>query len=293
MAGKSLVTGEERMKKTLPLLIASMLAFNAIHCGKKEEKPQVLARIENRTITLEDFRKEVESLPEFFKPLLVEPKAKKEFLEKLIDREILLLEAEKAGIDKREDVLRKIEECRRGVILEAFMSEILAGKDEVTDEEAKRYYEEHKEEFQLGERVRVRHIVVKTLEEAQEIKKRLERGEDFAELARKYSISPAAKWGGDLGYIQRGQVGKEFEKAAFSLKKPGDISDIVKTTFGYHIIKLEDRKPPQQLSFEEVKDKIKSRLKEEKRNKILEEYLKTVRKSYKIEVNEKLLENKP
>lgn len=281
------------MKRTFSLVLVLVLVFNIIHCRKREDKPQVLVRIENRTITLEDFHREIESLPEFFKPLLVEPKAKREFLEKLIDREIMLLEAEKAGIEKREDVTRKIEECRRGVILEAFMSQILAGKDEVTDEEAKKYYEEHKDEFQLGERIKVRHIVVKTLEEAQEIKKRLERGEDFAELARKYSISPAAKWGGDLGYIQRGQVGKEFEKAAFSLKKPGDISDIVKTTFGYHIIKLEDRKPPQQLSFEEVKDKIKNRLKEEKRNKILEEYLEKARKSYKIEVNEKLLENKP
>ncbi len=280
------------MKRNRLFLILA-LAVSLSHCTKKEEKPQVLARIENRTITIEDFRREIESLPEFFKPLLVEPKAKKEFLGKLIDREILILEAEKAGIDKREDVMRKIEECRRGVILEAFISEIMAGKDEVTDEEAKKYYDEHKEEFQLGERIRVRHIVVKTLEEAQEIKKRLERGEDFAELARKYSISPAAKWGGDLGYIQRGQVGKEFEKAAFSLKKPGDISDIVKTTFGYHIIKLEDRKPPQQLSFEEVKDKIKNRLKEEKRSKILEEYLKKAKKSYKIEVNEDLLENNP
>lgn len=280
------------MKRNRLFLILA-LAVSLSHCTKKEEKPQVLARIENRTITIEDFRREIESLPEFFKPLLVEPKAKKEFLGKLIDREILILEAEKVGIDKREDVMRKIEECRRGVILEAFISEIMAGKDEVTDEEAKKYYDEHKEEFQLGERIRVRHIVVKTLEEAQEIKKRLERGEDFAELARKYSISPAAKWGGDLGYIQRGQVGKEFEKAAFSLKKPGDISDIVKTTFGYHIIKLEDRKPPQQLSFEEVKDKIKNRLKEEKRSKILEEYLKKAKKSYKIEVNEDLLENNP
>jgi len=280
------------MKRNRLFLILA-LAVSLSHCTKKEEKPQVLARIENRTITIEDFRREIESLPEFFKPLLVEPKAKKEFLGKLIDREILILEAEKAGIDKREDVMRKIEECRRGVILEAFISEIMAGKDEVTDEEAKKYYDEHKEEFQLGERIRVRHIVVKTLEEAQFFSRRLERGEDFAELARKYSISPAAKWGGDLGYIQRGQVGKEFEKAAFSLKKPGDISDIVKTTFGYHIIKLEDRKPPQQLSFEEVKDKIKNRLKEEKRSKILEEYLKKAKKSYKIEVNEDLLENNP
>jgi peptidyl-prolyl cis-trans isomerase C len=270
-------------------LVLGLMLIVILACAKKEET-KVVARIGDKIITLEEFEKEVESLPDFYKPLLLEPKAKREFLEKLIDREILLLEARKAGVYEREDVRRKIEECEKGVILDAFLSQILREKDEVTEEEAKRYYDEHKEEFFMNESIRVRHIVVRTLEEAKEIKKRLEQGEDFVELAKRYSISPSGKWGGDLGYIQRGQVGKEFEKAAFSLKRPGEISDIVKTTFGYHIIRLEDRKPPRQLSFEEVRDKIIQKLKEQKKQKALEDYLKKVKKQYKIVINEKLLE---
>jgi peptidyl-prolyl cis-trans isomerase C len=270
-------------------LVLGLMLIVILACAKKEET-KVVARIGDKIITLEEFEKEVESLPDFYKPLLLEPKAKREFLEKLIDREILLLEARKAGVYEREDVRRKIEECEKGVILDAFLSQILREKDEVTEEEAKRYYDEHKEEFFMNESIRVRHIVVRTLEEAKEIKKRLEHGEDFVELAKRYSISPSGKWGGDLGYIQRGQVGKEFEKAAFSLKRPGEISDIVKTTFGYHIIRLEDRKPPRQLSFEEVRDKIIQKLKEQKKQKALEDYLKKVKKQYKIVINEKLLE---
>jgi peptidyl-prolyl cis-trans isomerase C len=207
-------------------LVLGLMLIVILACAKKEET-KVVARIGDKIITLEEFEKEVESLPDFYKPLLLEPKAKREFLEKLIDREILLLEARKAGVYEREDVRRKIEECEKGVILDAFLSQILREKDEVTEEEAKRYYDEHKEEFFMNESIRVRHIVVRTLEEAKEIKKRLEQGEDFVELAKRYSISPSGKWGGDLGYIQRGQVGKEFEKAAFSLKRPGEISDIV------------------------------------------------------------------
>jgi peptidyl-prolyl cis-trans isomerase C len=270
-------------------LVLGLMLIIILACAKKEET-KVVARIGDKVITLEEFEKEVESLPDFYKPLLLDPKAKREFLEKLIDREILLLEARKAGVYEREDVRRKIEECEKGVILDAFLSQILREKDEVTEEEAKRYYDEHKEEFFMNESIRVRHIVVRTLEEAKEIKKRLEQGEDFVELAKRYSISPSGKWGGDLGYIQRGQVGKEFEKAAFSLKRPGEISDIVKTTFGYHIIRLEDRKPPRQLSFEEVRDKIIQKLKEQKKQKALEDYLKNVKKQYKIVINEKLLE---
>ncbi len=272
--------------RTVVFLLILPLIF--LGCGK-EEGGKVLARVGPRIITLKEFEKEMESLPEFYKPMLIEPEAKRKFLEKIIDREVLLLEAKRAGIDKREDVRRKIRECQKGVILEAFLSEILSGKDEVSEEEVRRYYDEHKEEFYLKERIRVRHIVVKTLEEALRIKKRLQEGEDFAELARRYSISPSAKRGGDLGYIQRGQVGREFEEAAFSLKRPGEISDIVKTTFGYHIIRLEDRKPPRQLSFEEVKDEIRQRLREEKRQRALREYIERVKARYKIVINEKLL----
>jgi len=269
--------------------IFGLMALAFFACEKKEEA-KVVAKIGDKPITLEEFEREIESLPDFYKPLLLEPKAKKEFLEKLIDREILLLEARKAGVYEREDVRKKIQECEKGVVLDAFLSQILTGKDEVTEEEAKRYYDEHKEEFFMNESIRVRHIVVRTLEEAKEIKKRLERGEDFVELAKRYSISPSGKWGGDLGYIQRGQVGKEFENAAFSLKKPGEISEIVKTTFGYHIIRLEERKPPRQLSFEEVREKIIEKLKEQKKQKALEDYLKKVKKQYQIVINEKLLE---
>ena len=132
--------------------------------------------------------------------------------------------------------------------------------------------------------------MVKTREEAEEIKRRIAQGEDFAELARRYSISPTAKRGGDLGYIERGQVGKEFERAAFSLKELGEVSDIVKTTFGYHIIRLEDRQEARQRTLDEVRDEIRQRLRERKRREILEGHLKELRQKYRVTIREELLE---
>jgi len=130
---------------------------------------------------------------------------------------------------------------------------------------------------------------VKTLEEAKEIKKRLYRGEDFITLAKQHSISPSKAQGGDLGYIDRERVGKAFGKAAFSLKRPGELSDIVKTTFGYHIIRLEDRQGPRQRTFSEVQEEIRKFLREKKRKEILTVHLEELRKGAQILINEDLL----
>ncbi len=272
------------------LMLSFFLLWSCEEGPPRSKSEEVLAEIEDRVITLEEFKREIEELPEFLKPMLIEPEAKKEFLRNLVDRELLLLEASKRGMDKEEEVLRRIERCKKAVILEAFLDDLFRGKDEVAEEEISRFYEENKEKFQIPERIRVRDIVVKTREEAEEIKRRIAQGEDFAELARRYSISPTAKRGGDLGYIERGQVGKEFERAAFSLKELGEVSDIVKTTFGYHIIRLEDRQEARQRTLDEVRDEIRQRLRERKRKEILEAHLKELRQKYRVTIREELLE---
>jgi parvulin-like peptidyl-prolyl isomerase len=95
--------------------------------------------------------------------------------------------------------------------------------------------------FKKTSPIRVRHILVKTREEAEEVLQRLRRGEDFSKLAQERSICPSGRRGGDLGYFGPGVMVKPFEDAAYSLLREGDISGVVKTQFGYHIIRLEDR----------------------------------------------------
>jgi peptidyl-prolyl cis-trans isomerase C len=241
-------------------------------------------------ITMEEFEHEMEQLPFYLKTLMVaEKKGKIEFLQDLIERELLLEEGVKKGFDKDERVLAKVEQFRQRLIIEALMEELCAGKDEVSDEEVEAYYRENKEKFLMGEQVRVRHIMVKTLEEAKEIKKRLYRGEDFITLVKQYSIWPTKQKGGDLGYIERGMVDKSFEQAAFALKRRGELSDIVKTEFGFHIIRLEDRKNPRQLKFSEVQEEIKKFLRENKRKKILTAHVQELREGAQITINEDLL----
>jgi peptidyl-prolyl cis-trans isomerase C len=277
--------------KTLSLVAISVfLILLAVSCGKvKPLQEKELVRINDRVITLAEFDREMEQLPPSLKTLVITDEGRKEFLKKLIERELLLQEGVKKGFDKDEETLNKVEQFKEGLIIEALTQKLCAGKDEVSEKEMEAYYREHKEQFFLGERVRVRHIMVKTLAEAEEIKKRLNQGEDFITLVQQYSIWPSKQNGGDLGYITRGMVDKAFEDAAFSLKRRGEVSGIVKTKMGFHIIRLEDGQGPHQLAFAEVQEEISKFLREEKRREILTTHLQRLREEAQIKINEKLL----
>lgn len=157
-----------------------------------------------------------------------------------------------------EDVLKQ--DIRNQLLVEG----ILGPEIEISEEEMKTFFEENKDYLDEPEQVRARHILVETEEEAKEVLAKLEQGESFEELARQYSNDEGTKAnGGDLGYFGRGVMVTEFEEVAFSLK-PGDTSQPVKTQYGYHIIKVEDRKQAKPAVFEEKKDEIEAALRQEK-----------------------------
>ena len=187
-----------------------------------------------------------------------------------------LKEAEKY-YEKHKEEFRVPEKIKVRYILispDDFRDEIKIGEEELKD-----YYENHPEEFQVEEKRRASHIFIKVSPGAGEeekkrawdkimqIKKRLEEGADFAELARKYSDDKAtAEKGGDLGFFTYSEMNSQFSKAVFSLEKVGQISDIVETPYGFHLIKLTGINPPYKKSFEEVKDQIREKLIQEKTN---------------------------
>lgn len=169
----------------------------------------------------------------------------------------------------------------------------------ITDEEMKKYYDEHKKDYYKDE-VKASHILISTVDDngkplseakkkeakkkAEEVLKKAKSGEEFSELAKEYSDDPgSAANGGDLGYFTKGQMVQPFEEAAFSLK-PGEISGLVESEYGYHIIKVYD-KIDKQLSFDEVKDQIKNTLME---NKYMEN-IESISKKAKVEKNESLI----
>jgi peptidyl-prolyl cis-trans isomerase C len=159
----------------------------------------------------------------------------------------------------------------------------------VVEAELERYYADHMAEFQEPERVRVLQIVVATREEAQQLREKLRRNpQTFADVARKSSIAPEGKNGGDLGYIGRGAGFPEVFDACFGM--PANVvSEVIPSPYGFHLFKVVDKKSAQRRSFEQAKGTIAERLSREKRARAQEEYVKALRQRAKIQVDEKAL----
>ena len=155
----------------------------------------------------------------------------------------------------------------------------------INDEELLEYYKKDKESFLEPEQVHARHILVETEEEANNLLLQLKEGlTDFAELAKEKSIGPSAPSGGDLGFFARGQMVKEFEDAAFSLE-PGEISGVVQTQFGYHIIKCEEKKEEYSPTFEEAKDRISNILRSQRENEVITALISKLKEGANIVIN--------
>ena len=185
-------------------------------------------------------------------------------------------------------------DIRRGMTIEKFIVGKFVDKTTVPDKEIKAYYDSHTDLFKQPEQVRASHILIKVepkdteskkseaLKKIKEVQEKQKKGEDFAELAKKYSQGPSNTKGGDLGYFRRGQMVPPFEAVAFKLN-PGEVSDIVNTRFGYHLIKVVDKKPESTVPYDAIKARIGQYLKQEKVQKEVRQFVDKLRKEAKVE----------
>lgn len=276
--------GGSMKRFTIVITIFLLCAF--IGCAKKgEQKGAYLAKVGSVKITEADLDREIKNLPEFAQKLFEGSGGKEKFLDELVKKELLYQEAVKKGLDKDTEYLKKLEDFKKLTLISVLLEKQIEEKTKVSDQEVKDYYEQHKNDLASISKMRASHILVKSEDEARKILARIKKGEDFAKIAEKSSLDTGtAKNGGDLGYFSQGQMVPEFESAAARLKA-GEISEPVKTRFGYHIIKVTDKQMGKPVEFEKIRSNIYQRLAAEKQKEFFDSYISDLKTQYKVEIN--------
>ncbi len=310
-----------RASTTTRLLVLSAWAAAAASCrcersgaGKRGAPPSV-AVVNGEPIAFADFRRELAHSSgddaEGEAPMAL---LKKQTLQDMIDRVLLLQQARErsvaVGQDQAERAFLRLRSeypgshfddllaqerlsaaelktrLKEQLTVEKLFSDEVFPHVQVTEEETQRYYEEHPDEFEQSERVRVLQVVLKTKEEAQKIRDELRRKpQSFADVARRASIAPEGKNGGDLGYFGKGAGMPEVFDICFKLGL-NTLSEVTASPYGFHVFKVVDRKPAAKRSFEQARGEIAAKLLRERRARAQEEYLATLRARAKIKIDE-------
>lgn len=268
-------------------IIITILVLMLSGCAGPSDK-DVLARIDRKnTITLAGFNERISKLPKRYQDVI--NKNKKEFLDEVIIDTLLYNEAVRKKLDRDDDVKKVIREAEKKILIARLLNEEVEEKIIVNEKDISAYYNANKEKFATPEALRASHILVKTEEEAGDVLVELSNNRNFEDLARGRSVDPTSKIGGDIGYFTRHQLVPEIEEICFNMQV-GEISGIVKTKFGYHIIKLTERKPPRVKELAEVRDGIEQTLKRLKKKVLFNEFVTALKEKAQITINNNLLE---
>src|SRR6478752_1161245 len=215
----------------------AMVLLTALPVGAQDANP-VLAKVNGVEIRQSDVALAEEELGQSLAQM--DPATKKEnVLAFLIDMKIVAKAAEDKKVEDNEDFKKRLAFTRNRLLMDSLLA--VEGKAASTDEAMKKVYEEASKQITGEQEVHARHILVETEDEAKTVADELKKGADFGELAKKKSKDPGASDGGDLGFFTKEQMVPEFSNVAFTLE-PGKISDPVKSQFGWHIIKVEEKR---------------------------------------------------
>jgi peptidyl-prolyl cis-trans isomerase C len=236
--------------------LVAVLVAGVTLASCRETDPVILS-LEGQEVRRSDFQQYLNALEEpGLGPLT--PEARQGLLDTFLEEQVLLLEARRRGLVGPEAGAEEEQQAVLRLVAEA------VPPPTIPEARVRAYYDAHAEEFHVPETVTVRQILVGTLNEARDVKRRLWRApREFETLAGSRSIGPEASAGGLMGTFERGQLPEKLEEAAFSLK-PGQTSSPIQTSLGYHVLRLDSRQPARELSFEEASGWIRERLSREK-----------------------------
>lgn len=216
---------------------------------------KVVAKVNGKEIIQDDVLRFLSDIGPEVAMQFQSPEGIQKVVEELVNQELLYLDALENKLDEEEEY-QEIVEGTKIILLKNYAVGKLLTAEKVTEAEIVEYYESNKEKFAKAETAKASHILIDTEEKANEIIKEIESGKTFEDAAREYSSCPSKDKGGDLGEFSKGQMVPEFEEAAFSMEN-GTISAPIETQFGYHIIKLIEKKDDGLKDLDEAKNEIR------------------------------------
>lgn len=322
--GKARLDALPKISSRILVLIGSLSLFLMVSgCWQEKETLRVatLARVNHEEITARELLATISGKGEEAGSDLSDIsgreslRLKRGLLAQLIERKMLLQEARRLQVRlSEEEVRQRLDEMKDGkeeaaflqflteegitrdtwenatrenLLIERLLEQVVRDQTYITQEETRRYYEGHPEKWRLGEEVKLRQIVVETQSEAEDLRLSILAGKDFTHAAREFSKVSQIEEGGDLGYLGRAEIPIEFD-ALFD-SEIGSVSPVIKTPFGYHLVKVEDRHPPRTVHFDVVKEDIQRVLLEEKKEHIFLEWIEKLRHRTEVIINEELL----
>ena len=302
-------------------LVAALAMTGCRPQQKPKQDPNVVATVNGEVLSRADFERRLAREAQAMEgtgprtPEQVEP-YKRALLETLIDKALLLQAAREAGInptpeevDRRvlalsseypagtfDEVLARsqtsrpalVRSTREQITIERLFAEQVNARVAVSEEQVRRYYEEHAADFSEPEKVHAHQIVVKGLDEARRIQQQLWQGKKFADLARRYSQSPDARVGGDLGTFPRGQMPPAFDDVVFKLSVNGT-SEVVSTEYGFHLFRVTEKVPARKRELNEVRALIEDKLLDGLKAEAQKNFVAQLRKKASIVVNDEVL----
>lgn len=243
---------------------------------------KVLAVVNGVEIKESDFQNALMRVPANQRSYYSSEMGKKQLIEQMVSFELIYNSAKENGEENDDAFLAQMEMIKKDALIQYSVQKMLSGI-QVAEEEIEKFYEENKEQFKSPESVTAKHILVDTEEEAKNIAKEISEGLTFEEAASKYSKCPSKEQGGNLGSFSRGQMVPEFESVAFSIEK-GIVSEPVKTQFGYHLVKVEEKTQSSIKELNEVKEFIKNKLLQDKQSEIYLNNIEELKAKYDVKI---------
>lgn len=274
-----------------------ILAIIFISPGVQAQDKEILAKIGTKTITTADLNRVIGYYePEQQKVIENNPQIKENILWQIVRSTVIAQVAKKKGFDKKPEIRNQQEMIINNFLATIYLQKEVVEKVTITENKARAYYQDHGDLFKTPEMIRVKHILIKTEStapeeekkkakaKAEETLKKLKDGGDFSKLATEVSEDPGTKdKGGDLDFFPKGTMIPAFEEVAFALK-PGEISGLVETEYGYHVIKMEEKKDALLEPYEKIKDKVKDQALQEMRKEAVTEFVEKALKNAGAEI---------